>query len=136
VIDVPAASAVADVASEISASASVASSVKVVETASTVAPVLAAASKVTADNAAPASSVASVKIVSTTDSWVQIIDANGNKVLSEIIRPGIERTVDGKPPLAVKVGNAPKTTVYFHGQLVDLRPYLKPGSDVVNLELK
>ena len=81
-------------------------------------------------------SAAAIKIVSTTDSWVQIIDANGNKVLSEIVRPGIERTVDGKPPFAVKVGNAPKTQLYFHGQSVDLSAYLKPGSDVVNLELK
>ncbi len=89
--------------------------------------------------ASAASAVAeahSIKITSQTDSWVQIVDANGNKVLSEIIRPGYERVVAGVPPYRVKVGNAPKTQLYFNGQNVDLSAYLKPGSDVVNMELK
>ncbi len=77
-----------------------------------------------------------IKVSSSTDSWVQIVDADGNKVLSEIVRPGVEHNVDGKPPFIVKVGNAPKTQLYFHGRNVDLSAYLKPGSDVVNLELK
>ncbi|MGL6041302.1 MAG: DUF4115 domain-containing protein, partial [Deefgea sp.] len=114
--------------------ASVASSVPVASAMTSVA-ASATASAVQA-SAVATTSTGAIKIVSSTDSWVQIIDANGNKVLSEIIRPGIERTVDGIPPFAVKVGNAPKTTVYFHGQSVDLSAYLKPGSDVVNLELK
>nr|WP_314900029.1 RodZ domain-containing protein [uncultured Deefgea sp.] len=142
VLDVPAASAVLETASAVAfSSASAASSASSVVIASVVASPVSIAASASAATASQASSVTSatvgaIKIVSTTDSWVQIIDANGNKVLSEIIRPGIERTVDGKPPFAVKVGNAPKTTVYFHGQNVDLSPYLKPGSDVVNLELK
>ncbi|WP_203564184.1 DUF4115 domain-containing protein [Deefgea sp. CFH1-16] len=55
----------------------------------------------------------SIKITSQTDSWVQIVDANGNKVLSEIIRPGYERVVAGVPPYRVKVGNAPKNPIVF-----------------------
>jgi cytoskeleton protein RodZ len=130
VVDLPVASAVVEATPQ---PASAASSVAVVSAASVVA---------TANpSAEPASAVAvvstdAIKVTSSTDSWVQIVDANGNKVLSEIVRPGVERTVDGKPPFAVKVGNAPKTQLYFHGQNVDLGPYLKPGSDVVNLELK
>ncbi|WP_027468814.1 RodZ domain-containing protein [Deefgea rivuli] len=131
VLDLPVASAVveatampASVASSVAVAASVASAI-----------VSSSPAAETASSIAAVSSDA-IKVTSSTDSWVQIIDANGNKVLSEIIRPGIERTVDGKPPFAVKVGNAPKTTVYFHGQNVDLSAYLKPGSDVVNLELK
>ncbi|WP_288843185.1 RodZ domain-containing protein, partial [uncultured Deefgea sp.] len=97
------------------------------------------AQKTVALPASAASAVAtahSIKITSQTDSWVQIVDANGNKVLSEIIRPGYERVVVGVPPYRVKVGNAPKTQLYFNGQNVDLSAYLKPGSDVVNMELK
>jgi cytoskeleton protein RodZ len=135
VVDLPVASAVVE-ASAIPLSAS--SSAAVASVASAVAVSAATASPVAAIAASAVVPVSSdaIKVTSSTDSWVQIVDANGNKVLSEIIRPGIERTVDGKPPFAVKVGNAPKTTVYFHGQNVDLSPYLKPGSDVVNMELK
>lgn len=132
VLDVPVASVVAEATPALASPASVAS-VAASAVTSTVTPVAASA---TAQQASATVSVDAIRIVSTTDSWVQIVDANGNKVLSEIIRPGIERTVDGKPPFAVKVGNAPKTSVYFHGQQVDLSSYLKPGSDVVNLELK
>ncbi|MGL4997314.1 MAG: helix-turn-helix domain-containing protein [Deefgea sp.] len=135
VVDMPIASAVEEVALEaLPMAASVASSVPVASGITSVA-ASATASAVQA-SAVATTSTGAIKIVSSTDSWVQIIDANGNKVLSEIIRPGIERTVDGIPPFAVKVGNAPKTTVYFHGRSVDLSAYLKPGSDVVNLELK
>lgn len=143
VVDVPVASAVAENASVPEVTAVPASSVLAVNVASQAASAVASKAAVAAVSSAPsqASAVVAVvsgpiRIVSTTDSWVQIIDANGNKVLSEIIRPGVERNVDGKPPFAVKIGNAPKTQLYFNGQSVDLGPYLKTGSDVVNLELK
>ncbi len=135
VLDLPVASVAVEATPEtVLSTVSVASPVATARGASTVA-ISASAPTIQASSAAVLSMDA-IKIVSTTDSWVQITDANGNKVLSEIIRPGIERTVDGKPPFAVKVGNAPKTQLYFHGQNVDLSSYLKPGSDVVNLELK
>ncbi|WP_157314610.1 RodZ domain-containing protein [Chitinibacter sp. GC72] len=77
-----------------------------------------------------------VSVLTESDSWVQILDSRGNKVLSEIIRPGYERKVAGVPPFAVKIGNAPKTKLTLQGRPVDLSSYLKPGSDVVNMELK
>ncbi|WP_348944849.1 RodZ domain-containing protein [Chitinibacter sp. FCG-7] len=77
-----------------------------------------------------------ISVLTESDSWVQILDSRGNKVLSEIIRPGYERKVAGVPPFAVKIGNAPKTKLTLQGRPVDLSSYLKPGSDVVNMELK
>jgi len=144
VIDVPVASAAVEQAVESAAApTSVASAISTASRVQIASAIETAANSASAPSvvATQASSVAivpvgAIRIVSTTDSWVQIIDANGTKVLSEIVRPGSERTVDGKPPFAVKVGNAPKTQLYFHGQNVDLSPYLKSGSDVVNLELK
>ncbi|QLI82784.1 helix-turn-helix domain-containing protein [Chitinibacter fontanus] len=79
---------------------------------------------------------AELSVVTESDSWVQIVDSTGSKVLSEIVRPGYERKVTGVAPFSVKVGNAPKTKLTIQGRPVDLSSYLKPGSDVVNLELK
>lgn len=81
-------------------------------------------------------SAVELSVVTESDSWVQIVDSTGSKVLSEIVRPGYERKVTGVGPFAVKVGNAPKTKLTMQGRPVDLSAYLKPGSDVVNLELK
>ncbi|QLG87924.1 helix-turn-helix domain-containing protein [Chitinibacter bivalviorum] len=93
------------------------------------------ASKVTQAASVVAGEV-ELALMTESDSWVQIVDANGNKVMSEIVRPGFERKASGKPPFSVKIGNAPKTKLFMHGQPVDLNSYIKPGSDVVNLELK
>ncbi|KAF0814329.1 Cytoskeleton protein RodZ [Andreprevotia sp. IGB-42] len=68
------------------------------------------------------------------DSWVQIFDANGTKLVSEIVKQGESRVVGGVPPYRVKIGNAPKTRLYLRGQQVDLTTYTK--TDVATLELK
>jgi cytoskeleton protein RodZ len=132
------ASAVEHAASAVVAVASFASAVELVASATpTSTPIASQASKVASTQAsAPQAGEVEVAVAAESDSWVQIVDANGNKVLSEIVRPGYERKAFGKAPFAVKIGNAPKTKLYFHGQAVDLNSYLKPGSDVVNLELK
>ncbi|WP_410498010.1 helix-turn-helix domain-containing protein [Chitinibacter sp. S2-10] len=96
---------------------------------------LTSAAKASMASAVAAGSV-DMSIVTESDSWVQIIDRNGNQVLSEIVRPGYERKVVGLSPFAVKVGNAPKTKLTIQGRPVDLSSHLKPGSDVVNLEVK
>ncbi|WP_297577183.1 RodZ domain-containing protein [uncultured Deefgea sp.] len=141
IVDVIAASAVQEelvvLASAASAVAPVASSPQLAATLPVAsAPQTKKAAAVLASTASAVADTHAIKITSQTDSWVQIVDANGNKVLSEIIRPGYERVVAGVPPYRVKIGNAPKTQLYFNGQNVDLSAYLKPGSDVVNMELK
>jgi cytoskeleton protein RodZ len=86
--------------------------------------------------ATPVVGTAELTVLTESDSWVQIVDSTGVKVLSEIVRPGYERKVTGVAPFAVKIGNAPKTKLLLQGRAIDLSAYLKPGSDVVNLELK
>jgi cytoskeleton protein RodZ len=86
--------------------------------------------------ATPVVGSAELTVLTESDSWVQIVDSTGVKVLSEIVRPGYERKVTGVAPFAVKIGNAPKTKLLLQGRAIDLSAYLKPGSDVVNLELK
>lgn len=68
------------------------------------------------------------------DSWVQIVDAEGQVLVSQLLGPGAERSLSGKAPFKIKIGNAPKTQLYYRGQRVDLAPYAR--ADVATLELK
>lgn len=88
--------------------------------------------KVTAASAVADGSA--IRVTVAFDSWVQIIDAEGTPLVSQLLGPGSERSVSGKPPFRVKVGNAPKTQLYYRGQQVDLAPYVR--GDVATLVLK
>ncbi|MDR3409859.1 MAG: DUF4115 domain-containing protein [Formivibrio sp.] len=76
----------------------------------------------------------SIRVATESDSWVQIIDADGQMLVSQLLGSGTNRSVSGKPPFRIKVGNAPKTQLYYRGQLVDLKPYIR--GDVASLDLK
>ncbi|WP_035051956.1 RodZ domain-containing protein [Andreprevotia chitinilytica] len=119
-----AASVPATISASVAKAASVASGVKSAPIASAV-------------KSAAASSVVGngeVRIVAEADSWVQVFDGNGNKLISEIVKQGESRSVGGKPPYRLKIGNAPKTRLYLRGQAIDLTGYTK--TDVATLELK
>lgn len=75
-----------------------------------------------------------VRVTAEFDSWVQIVDADNQVLVSQLMTQGAERSVSGKPPFRVKIGNAPKTRLYYRGKTVDLTPYAK--ADVATLELK
>ncbi|WP_432721064.1 DUF4115 domain-containing protein [Jeongeupia wiesaeckerbachi] len=111
--------------------------------ASEVASEVASAPAVVATNTTPASAVASatavigngeLRLVVEQDSWIQVVDAGGNKLISEVLKAGDERTLGGVAPYRIKIGNAPKTQLYLRGQRVDLAQYSR--SDVATLELK
>ncbi|MEJ2792646.1 RodZ domain-containing protein [Iodobacter sp. LRB] len=68
------------------------------------------------------------------DSWVQVQDSTGAKLVSELLRPGMARSVSGVPPYRLKVGNAPHTKLTFRNQIVDLTTYTR--GDVATFELK
>ncbi|GGP27547.1 RodZ domain-containing protein [Silvimonas amylolytica] len=139
----PVASAVADAASApVVAEASVAQATPAAAKATGVVP--ANASTVTAQAATPtpvpASAVQSVigngelRIVANEDTWVQVIDANGTRLVSNILVAGTDRSLGGVPPYHIKIGNAPNTRVWLRGQTVDLTQYTK--TQVANFELK
>lgn len=81
----------------------------------------------------PASSAA-VRVTVAFDSWVQIVDAKGQTLVSQLMRQGMEQTVSGEPPYRIKIGNAPQTRLFYRGQPVDLVPHTR--ADVATLELK
>ncbi|SFN23125.1 cytoskeleton protein RodZ [Formivibrio citricus] len=74
--------------------------------------------------------------VQTTESssWVQVVDADGRVLIEQLVAPRGERSATGRPPLRIKIGNAPKTQLYYRGQRVDLEPHTR--ADVATLELK
>jgi len=53
-------------------------------------------------------------------SWVEVAQANGTTVFSQICLPGTEHTIRGIPPLRVVIGNAAAVDAMFRGAPVDL----------------
>lgn len=54
------------------------------------------------------------------DSWVEIIDAGGERLLVGLMRKGSERRIEGATPVRVFLGNAPGVRVTFNGQPMDM----------------
>ncbi|HSC79179.1 MAG TPA: helix-turn-helix domain-containing protein [Chitinolyticbacter sp.] len=75
-----------------------------------------------------------LRFVAQGETWVQVHDAAGQRILSEVIQAGGERTVSGKRPFTIKIGNAPQTRLFLKGQPVDLAQYTKVN--VATFELK
>lgn len=68
------------------------------------------------------------------DSWVQVLDADGNKLYSGLLKPGAEQVLGGKLPYSLKIGNAPNTRVIFRGKQIDLASSTR--AEVATFELK
>jgi cytoskeleton protein RodZ len=76
-----------------------------------------------ADAAAPGAHRAELEFLE--DSWVEIRDANGKVLHSQINRSGSTLRVDGKAPLSFVIGNAQFVRLRFDGRSVDLAPYIR-----------
>ena len=66
-------------------------------------------------------------------SWVEIKQANGKIMLSQLNPAGTKQVLEGAPPFDVVIGNAPKVRLIYDDAPVDLRPYFK--IDVARLTL-
>lgn len=67
-------------------------------------------------------------------SWVEIRQADGKILLSQLNQPGTRQVVDGAPPFQVVIGNAANVRLKYDDAPVDLRPYFKV--DVARLKLE
>lgn len=76
----------------------------------------------------------SVRILAKTDSWVSVLDADGNKLLYEKVSAGAEKTVTGKPPYRIVIGNAQQAELYFNGKKVDLADKIRGSTAKLTLE--
>jgi cytoskeleton protein RodZ len=73
-------------------------------------------------------------MVSFADSWVEVRDAKGERLLSRTVSSGETIGIDGAPPLYVKIGNASGMQVSYLGRAIDLQPFAR--NNVARLELK
>ncbi len=81
---------------------------------------------------APAGS-APLRVRTTAESWVEVVDARGQVLLSRLLRPGDQVDVNGTAPLKLRVGNVSGTELVFRGQPVDLAA--RSRDNVARLEL-
>jgi cytoskeleton protein RodZ len=66
-------------------------------------------------------------------SWVEIKQANGKILLSQLNPAGSRQLIEGAPPFDVVIGNAAHVRLKYNDTPVDLRPYFKV--DVARLVL-
>ena len=67
-------------------------------------------------------------------SWVEIKQANGKVLMSQLNPAGTRQFVEGMPPFEIVIGNAPSVRLKYNDAPVDLRPYFKV--DVARLALE
>jgi cytoskeleton protein RodZ len=68
------------------------------------------------------------------EAWLEVRDGTGKLLISSLSPAGSERTVRGRPPFELVIGNADAVKVTYDGKPVDLRPYIKV--EVARLTLK
>lgn len=73
-------------------------------------------------------------MVSFADSWVEVRNGKGERLLSRTVASGETVGIDGDPPLYVKIGNASGIQVSYLGHAIGLDPYTR--NNVARLELK
>lgn len=64
-------------------------------------------------------------------SWVEVSDSRGRRLIYDLVSPGREHTVRGRPPLRLLLGNAPAVEVIYNGAPVAL----PAGEHVVRMTL-
>ncbi|WP_298827684.1 helix-turn-helix domain-containing protein [uncultured Piscinibacter sp.] len=83
----------------------------------------------------PAPSVAgALRLRADAESWVEVLDARGQILLSRLLQPGEAVGVDGATPLKLTIGNASATQVTFRGKPVQVTGVNR--DNVARMELK
>lgn len=68
------------------------------------------------------------------DSWVEVRDAGGRILFSQLNLAGSEQTVEGRAPFELVIGNAAYVKLRYRDEPVDLKPYTK--AEVARINLK
>jgi len=69
------------------------------------------------------------------ESWVEIKDAGGKRIFSEVSPGNTEKTVYGRPPFSLTIGNAANVKLVYNAKPVDLIPYTRKNGGVARLSL-
>jgi len=83
--------------------------------------------------AAPIAGAVPLLVKVNAESWVEVVDARGQTLLSKLLRPGDVQSLSGLPPLKVRVGNVAGTELILRGSSVDLASQSR--DNVARLEL-
>lgn len=75
-----------------------------------------------------ASSAGTLTLTFAETSWARVQDSSGKVLLNGLIPAGEQRLLDGVPPYAVALGNAPAVTLIYEGQPVDLSGRVRANS--------
>ena len=59
------------------------------------------------------------------ESWTEVRGADGRVLVSQLNAAGSERTVEGRPPFSLVIGNAQHVHLSYDEQPVDLAPHVK-----------
>ncbi|MBL8472812.1 MAG: helix-turn-helix domain-containing protein [Rhodocyclaceae bacterium] len=90
--------------------------------------------KADAAPALPAAGEKRLEFEFATDTWLEIKDADGRTLVSQVRPGGSKFSVDGKAPLALVVGHAGSVQLRVDGQTFDLQPHTKV--DVARFSVK
>lgn len=104
----------------------------VVETVHSAPAVVAEGASAAVPAVAPVAGVLQLRV--SAESWVEVLDARGQPLLSRLLQPGEAVGVDGAAPLRLTIGNAGATQVSFRGKPVELTGATR--DNVVRMELK
>ena len=74
-----------------------------------------------------------LKITATAQSWVEVSDAQGQVLISRVLREGEAQEFSGAAPYKVRVGNVSGTQLEWRGRAVDLSA--RAANNVARLEL-
>ena len=75
-----------------------------------------------------------IELVFDRESWVEIKDADGRIVFSQLNPPGSRRNVVGEAPFSIIIGNATGVKLRYNNAEVDLAPFTR--TDVARLTLE
>ena len=75
-----------------------------------------------------------LRVTASADSWVEVVDAKGQVLLSRVLRAGEQQEFGGAAPYKVRVGNVSGTQVQWRGSAIDLAA--RASNNVARLELK
>lgn len=76
-----------------------------------------------------------IELVFDRESWVEIRDAGGRVVFSQLNLPGTRKNVEGSGPFSLVIGNARGVKLRYNDAEVDLAPFMR-ATDVARLTLK
>lgn len=84
--------------------------------------------------AAPVSGGVRMTFTFNDESWVEVRDADGNKLLFDLMRKGDTREISGKAPISLLIGNAGSVELRVNGERFDLAPHSR--DDVARLRIE